>query len=115
MAIMTAVARGFNLPASVPDTAMNALGFMTGENAFGSYIGLREALLGDLDGDNVVATSDFTVLSENYNSIAATWADGDFDGDGDVDVVDFLLQRRQPRHRIRARPEVGRAYRLPQD
>jgi hypothetical protein len=37
----------------------------------------------------VVDSSDFTLLAANFNQAGATWASGDFNGDGVVNALDF--------------------------
>lgn len=43
---------------------------------------------GDADLDGQVTTSDFTILSQNFNS-AGVWAKGDFNYDGKINALDF--------------------------
>ena len=47
------------------------------------------ALAGDIDGDGMVAFSDFLILSTNFG-MAGGPADGDIDGDGQIAFADFL-------------------------
>ena len=44
---------------------------------------------GDITLDGIVNAQDFAILQENWLTSGATWAQGDFDGDGDVDGSDF--------------------------
>ena len=46
---------------------------------------------GDADRDGRVDFADFVLLSANYGSVDAVWADGDFDNDGEVGFTDFLI------------------------
>lgn len=44
----------------------------------------------DIDGNGTVAFADFLVLSTNYNRSDRTFTSGDTNGDGKVDLVDFV-------------------------
>lgn len=46
---------------------------------------------GDANSDGNVTFADFLILSNNFGSIDAVFADGDFDGDGRVTLDDFLI------------------------
>ncbi|NLF30486.1 MAG: hypothetical protein GX591_06325 [Planctomycetes bacterium] len=46
---------------------------------------------GDADGDGDVDLDDFVILKNNFGTAGATYAQGDFDLDGDVDLDDFVL------------------------
>ena len=48
-------------------------------------------LAGDLDEDGTVAFADFLVLSQNFGSSSAAYAQGDVDCDGTVAFADFLV------------------------
>ncbi|MFW6154219.1 MAG: PEP-CTERM sorting domain-containing protein [Planctomycetota bacterium] len=45
---------------------------------------------GDADGDGDVDLDDFVVLKTHFGT-GTTWAEGDFDGDADVDLDDFVI------------------------
>jgi hypothetical protein len=49
---------------------------------------------GDANGDGVVNLSDFLILRRNFGNDDAGFADGDFNGDGVVNLSDFLILRR---------------------
>ena len=49
-----------------------------------------EMLPGDATMDGRVDGADLQVLGANFGTIGATWSQGDFDGDGDVDVEDYI-------------------------
>jgi len=47
-------------------------------------------VLADADGDGVVGAADYIALKRNFGTESgATWQQGDFDGDGDVDLDDM--------------------------
>ena len=46
---------------------------------------------GDTNGDGVVSFQDFLILSQNFGTTDAAFADGDFDGNGTVGFEDFLI------------------------
>ena len=46
---------------------------------------------GDADGDGDVDLDDFVLLKQNFARLDATADHGDFDGDGDVDLDDFVI------------------------
>jgi len=49
-------------------------------------------LLADADGDGVVGAADYIALKTNFGTASgATWEQGDFDGDGDVDLDDKAI------------------------
>lgn len=49
-------------------------------------------LLADADGDGTVGAADYIALKSNFGSESgATWQQGDFDGDGDVDFDDKAI------------------------
>ena len=49
---------------------------------------------GDIDGDGDVNLDDFVILKKNFGSLDATRAQGDLDGDGDVDLDDFVILKK---------------------
>jgi T5SS/PEP-CTERM-associated repeat protein len=49
---------------------------------------------GDANGDGIVNLSDFLILRRNFGNDDAGFADGDFNGDGRVNLSDFLILRR---------------------
>ncbi|MFP4106668.1 MAG: PEP-CTERM sorting domain-containing protein [Phycisphaerae bacterium] len=52
-------------------------------------IGWEQTVRGDANADGFVSAADVELLGANYGREGATWEDGDFDGDGDVDLIDF--------------------------
>jgi uncharacterized protein (DUF2141 family) len=48
-------------------------------------------MLRDLNGDFAIDDDDLQILSDNYGSSGATWADGDLNGDGNVTRADMDL------------------------
>ncbi|NLF31723.1 MAG: DUF1565 domain-containing protein [Planctomycetes bacterium] len=46
---------------------------------------------GDIDGDGDVDLDDFVILKRNFGAAGVTRAEGDLDGDGDVDLDDFVI------------------------
>ena len=46
---------------------------------------------GDIDGDGDVDLDDFVILKKNFGAADATRAQGDLDTDGDVDLDDFVI------------------------
>ncbi len=46
---------------------------------------------GDANGDSIVDSKDFRIVSRNYGKTDQVFADGDFDGNGLVDFSDFLI------------------------
>ena len=52
---------------------------------------IPSAIPGDANGDGRVNLLDIVILSENWLSSDAEWADGDFNGDGVVNDVDITL------------------------
>jgi MYXO-CTERM domain-containing protein len=46
---------------------------------------------GDADGDGDVDLDDFVLLKQNFGRTGATVGEGDFDGDSDVDLDDFVI------------------------
>jgi hypothetical protein len=51
-------------------------------------------LPGDANGDGIVNLSDFLILRRNFGNSDAGFGDGDFNGDGVVNLSDFLILRR---------------------
>ena len=51
-------------------------------------------LAGDANRDRVVNFTDLLAVARNYNGTGKTWADGDFDGNGNVNFNDLLLLAR---------------------
>jgi hypothetical protein len=52
--------------------------------------------LGDVNGDdNVDIPNDFTPIRTNFRKLATSRAQGDLDGSGDVDLLDYLQWRRE--------------------
>ena len=51
---------------------------------------IAEVLVGDIDGDGVVAFADFLTLADNFGK-TGNWTQGDFTGDGFVLFEDFLI------------------------
>ena len=49
-----------------------------------------EPLQGDADGNGKVDFLDFLALANNFGKQDAAQADGDFDGNGEVNFLDFL-------------------------
>ena len=49
------------------------------------------SLVGDLQGDGVVDIRDFLALSRNFGRTNALPEDGDLDGDADIDIADFII------------------------
>ena len=47
--------------------------------------------MGDLDGDGMVAFSDFLILADNFSQDATSHEEGDFDCNGVVEFADFLI------------------------
>jgi len=50
-----------------------------------------DLLFGDTDGDGDVDLTDYVTVEANFGLTGATWADGDFDGDGFVGVEDYFV------------------------
>jgi hypothetical protein len=48
-------------------------------------------LPGDCTRDNIVDLSDFAFVKDNQGKTGQTYADGDFDGDGDVDIAVYAI------------------------
>jgi len=49
---------------------------------------------GDIDGDGDVDLDDFVILKKNFAALDATRAQGDLDGDRDVDLDDFVILKK---------------------
>jgi len=61
----------------------------------GETVILTATLEADADLDADVDQDDFVALRGNFGAAAdAMWADGDFDGDGDVDCLDYIEMKR---------------------
>ncbi|NLF31940.1 MAG: LEPR-XLL domain-containing protein [Planctomycetes bacterium] len=50
---------------------------------------------GDADRDGDVDLDDFVILKRNFGTAGAAWDRGDFDGDGTVGLDDFVILKRQ--------------------
>ncbi len=70
---------------------MPSLSVLLGANPDGEFYEIREMLLDDFDGDNVVGFDDFVILSSNFGLVDSFWAEGDLDGDGEVTFADFCF------------------------
>jgi hypothetical protein len=59
-------------------------------------VGWQEAMPGDLNADGLVGPEDLAILRSAFgrDSITTLWADGDLDGDLDVDFADYVLLAR---------------------
>lgn len=58
-------------------------------NTIAAAAGTFSFLDGDANGDGVVDSADFTVLSSNFNKTGATFSDGDFNYDHTVNALDY--------------------------
>ena len=61
------------------------------DSAGSSKVTVAYTYLGDANVDGQVNTSDFMVLSQNYNSTSGIWGIGDFNYDGKVNALDFNM------------------------
>lgn len=52
-----------------------------------------DPLGGDADGDGDVDLDDFVILKTHFGAVGVGWAQGDFDADEDVDLADFVILR----------------------
>lgn len=66
---------------NLKDGAGNIVG-----NAFMRY---PVPILGDVDGDDEIGSTDFDIIVANFGNSPATYAEGDVDGDGEVGSTDF--------------------------
>src|SRR5581483_4627843 len=64
--------------------------FDTQPAAFGDVL-VKYTVYGDADLDGAVGSSDFVLLSQNFNLSSANWGKGDFNYDGKVNALDFNL------------------------
>ena len=49
---------------------------------------------GDCDGDGDVDLDDFVIVKQHYGQTGVTPSQGDLDGDGDVDLDDFVILKK---------------------
>ncbi|HEV8378563.1 MAG TPA: autotransporter-associated beta strand repeat-containing protein [Tepidisphaeraceae bacterium] len=56
----------------------------------GGEVLVKEALIGDLNFDNIVSISDFIDLSAHFGQSNVTWRDGDLNYDNQVSINDFI-------------------------
>jgi hypothetical protein len=86
----------FDLPASGFYTLRVGRDFVSGsgpDETFGLAWDAGVAIPGDANGDGTVNLSDFLVLRRNFGQ-SVGFAGGDFNGDGTVNLSDFLILRR---------------------
>ena len=63
----------------------------TNEEVVATFGDDAETIAGDANMDGAVSFADFLILSANFGSTDAAFADGDFDDDGTVSFTDFLI------------------------
>jgi hypothetical protein len=67
---------------------------LTVEQFTGSGFLVETRIPGDANGDGVVNLSDFLILRRNFGNGDSGFGEGDFNGDGVVNLSDFLILRR---------------------
>jgi hypothetical protein len=58
---------------------------------FGATFGATFTLPGDIDGDGQVQVADFVILANNFGQLVVPATNGDIDGDGRVQFADFVI------------------------
>jgi ELWxxDGT repeat protein len=85
----------FNLPKTLPDGSYRlSVPSTAATDAYGNWLSSGydvnfSILTGDLNHNNVVDTSDFTLFAQNFAKAAATYSQGDFNYDGVINALDF--------------------------